>query len=88
MILHGLTVAGIVSDTISLPPNTSKTINAKAIIPPHIAGTFFVHVYTDATNQVYEGLLETNNTAEPVILMSFSNRRPISQFMILTLLIH
>jgi Concanavalin A-like lectin/glucanases superfamily/Putative metal-binding motif/CARDB len=65
--ITSLKIAGTDSALVLLQPGASKTFHTKAVIPPHISGTLFVHVYTDATNLVYEGPADNNNSSSTAI---------------------
>ena len=58
----GLKVAGSYAESFSLASGQSKTINATAVLPKYIFGTYFVHAFTDAMSQIYEGAAEINNS--------------------------
>jgi hypothetical protein len=45
-----------------LNANASTTGTIAVVIPNNISGTFFIHAVTNATNTLYEGALNNNNT--------------------------
>lgn len=60
--INGLATAGSFSENLALAPGESKIITVSAQVPPHIYGTYFVHVLTDANNKIFEGAAENNNS--------------------------
>lgn len=55
------------TNTIQLQKDSSYDKLVSVIIPNDIYGTFYIYVYTDAGNTIYEGTLENNNTAGNLI---------------------
>ncbi len=49
------------SRTTSLAPDSTYTVNMSVTLPPELTGKYFVYVFTDAYNQVFEYVFDGNN---------------------------
>ena len=63
----GVKLGGSYTESISLASGQSKTITTLTTVPKHIFGKYFVHVFTDAKDQIFEGAAEQNNSNEDSI---------------------
>ena len=54
---------GDFSQTVSVPPGGQYARTAQVALPVNTTGTFYLHVITDAQNQIYEHNAENNNSA-------------------------
>jgi subtilase family serine protease len=76
----GMKVAGNFSESFVLAPGQSKTITVTANVPRHISGTYFVHVFTDALKEIFEGPNENNNSNKDSINVFLSGPPDLSVY--------
>ncbi len=70
------TLLGTYSRSQPLQPDSIYYKNVQVTIPPSILGTYYIYVKTDATNQVFENVYESNNLTKSTPFQIFLTPPP------------
>jgi subtilase family serine protease len=72
LIANNATRVTAINRTVSLQPDSSYRITVSYVVPKTFSDTYYLYIYTDARDVIYENLIESNNVmrSQPMQIVS------------------
>lgn len=65
-----------INKTGTLLPDSSYTVSVPVVVPNFIYGSYFIYVFTNSTNSIYEGANSSNNVNRSPVMQVFLTATP------------